>query len=93
MLCLLGSSIIFAYQNRDIDRLSKLFKKDARENGNSMEEVISLYKKNFNSLDIMAYDIKFKDAALDDQIALVKGDFIISFKSSEEIVIKNLMVI
>jgi len=32
----------------------------------------------------MAYDIKFKDAALDDQIALVKGDFIISFKSSEE---------
>ena len=43
-----------------------------------------MYRKNFNSLDIMAYDIKFKDAALDDQIALVKGDFIFSFKSSEE---------
>ncbi len=83
------SDYIFAYKNRDFNKLSSLFDMDAKENGVSINEVFKIYKKNFEVLDIVAYDIKFRRVNLNNNEATVDGDFIISYNSRKDDVFKK----
>jgi curved DNA-binding protein CbpA len=83
------SDYIFAYKNRDMKKLGTLFDVDAKENGVSMDKVFQMYKKNFEALNIVAYDIKFNKVNLDKRKATVYGDFIISFTNTSKDVFKK----
>ena len=83
------SDYIFAYKNRDMKKLGTLFDVNAKENGVSMDKVFKMYRKNFEELDVVAYDIKFNKVNLDKKKATVDGDFIISFTNTSEDVFKK----
>lgn len=83
------SDYIFAYKNRDIKKLGALFDPKAVENGVSMNKVFKMYKKNFEILDIVAYDIKFNQVKLNNNNATVDGDFIISYNNIKEDLFKK----
>ena len=83
------SDYIFAYKNRDMKKLGTLFDVNAKENGVSMDKVFKMYRKNFEQLYVVAYDIKFNKVNLDKRKATVDGDFIISFTNTSEDVFKK----
>ncbi|TDJ04902.1 MAG: LysM peptidoglycan-binding domain-containing protein [Deltaproteobacteria bacterium] len=83
------SDYIFAYKNRDMKKLGTLFDVNAKENGVSMDKVFKMYRKNFEELYVVAYDIKFNKVNLDKRKATVDGDFIISFTNTSEDVFKK----
>ncbi len=83
------SEYIFAYKNRDIKKLGALFDVHAKENGMSIDEVFKKYRKNFEALNIVAYDIKFNKVDLNKMNATVDGNFIISFTNIKDDVFKK----
>jgi len=82
------STYITAYKNRDISKLKSLFTNKAKENGESINNVFDLYKENFDSFNIIAYDIKFEKVDLTANNASVNGGFIITYKSMKVFILK-----
>ena len=70
-------------------KLGTLFDVNAKENGVSMDKVFKMYRKNFEEVYVVAYDIKFNKVNLDKRIATVDGDFIISFTNMSNDVFKK----
>jgi len=78
------SEYVSAYKSRDFKRFIELFTPDARENGVSLRERASSYRKNFSSLEIVSYDIDIKRVNLSGETASVSGDFAVTFKKANE---------
>lgn len=69
-----------AYKSRDMNLFMSFFEPDARENGIEVSRAISLYEKNFSSLEIIKYDIRIKSIDFRDNEAFVNGGFVILFR-------------
>jgi LysM repeat protein len=78
------SEYVSAYKSRDFKRFIELFTPDARENGVSLRERASSYRKNFSSLEIVSYDIDIKRVNLSGETASVSGDFAVTFRKANE---------
>ena len=78
------SEYVSAYKSRDFKRFIELFTPDARENGVSLRERASSYRRNFSSLEIVSYDIDIKRVNLSGETASVSGDFAVTFRKANE---------
>ncbi len=78
-----------AYKSRDMNLFLSFFEPDARENGVEISRAISLYKKNFSSFEIMAYDIRIENIDFNGDEASVNGSFTIFFRNKSDQRIKS----
>lgn len=83
------SEYVSAYKNGDISKLESLFSPNAVENGVSIKQVLSSYRSNFKTTEILAYDIRIKKAKIINSAGTVTGDFLIMFKDRRTGVTKN----
>lgn len=69
--------------------MKALFAPDAKENDVGISRVISTYISNISRLEIVRYDLKVKNATLDDSSVYVRGNFFITFKDHRTGGLKN----
>ncbi len=83
------SQYVTAYKQRDLDKMSGMFLPEANENGTPISKVLSSYKKNFSTLDIVQYEVRTNETILKDQSARVNSDFDVTFKNKKTGKIKS----
>ena len=65
------------YAAKDLDSFSRLFSPDAKENGKPFASLLSIYQKNFNSIDTIRYSINLQQYSHDSETESVRveGNF------------------
>lgn len=74
------------YENRDLDRFAFFFTDYAEENGVLFKTLLPAYKKNFQSLEKITYQIDMNNYLwdLDGNTVRIEGDFMLSWRKKQE---------
>lgn len=78
-----------AYRGKDLPRLKTLFSSNAVENGVDLATVMRKYDANFNTIDILDYDIKVKRALVQNDFGFVRGDFFVTYRDARTGALKS----
>ena len=78
------SDYISAYKLGELNRIEKMFSKNATENGVSIAKALASYSDIFNNKKIIKYDILIERINIKSEKSHIDGDFIITFKNLDK---------
>jgi curved DNA-binding protein CbpA len=74
------------YEGKDLERITGFFADNARENGQSFQELIPKYRRNFDVVDEINYRIDMANYLwdIDENKVKINGEFFLSWRKNEE---------
>jgi curved DNA-binding protein CbpA len=74
------------YEGKDLERITGFFADNARENGQSFQELIPKYRQNFDVVDEINYRIDMANYLwdIDENKVKINGEFFLSWRKNEE---------
>ena len=74
------------YEGKDLERITGFFADNARENGQSFQELIPKYRQNFDVVDEINYRIDMANYLwdIDENRVKINGEFFLSWRKNEE---------